>query len=69
MAKSQGKKGGRKIDRNTKWCEAYRKRNQRERNKLRRLRKHLVRFPKDRGALAIVERIIGLIGNTRLAAE
>lgn len=45
-------KKGRKHGRNKKWCENYRNRGQRERNKLRRLVKHLTRHPGDRCASA-----------------
>lgn len=37
-------KNQRKFDRNSKWCEAYRNRNQRERNKAKRLLKHFARY-------------------------
>jgi len=36
--------------RNEAWCKAYRARNQRERNKLVRLRKHIAKFPADDNA-------------------
>lgn len=35
---------GRKIGRNKDWCKAYRNRNQRERNKAKRLLKHFKRY-------------------------
>ena len=47
-AKKTGK--GRKIGRNLKWCQAYRLRRRRERNKAVRLRAHLARLPNDRCA-------------------
>jgi hypothetical protein len=48
MAKKNEKGGGaRKYDRNRVWCEAYRRRGQREKNQAIRLRKHLVRHPMD----------------------
>ena len=53
-AKKTGK--GRKIGRNLKWCQAYRLRRQRERNKAVRLRKHLARLPGDMVAAAALVR-------------
>jgi len=47
MAKQAKGKKRRKIDRNRKWCEAYRARGQREKNKALKLSKHLVRHPND----------------------
>ena len=44
--RSKGKKN-RKHDRNERWCENYRARQQRERNKARRLSKHLKKYPGD----------------------
>lgn len=35
---------GRKIGRNKKWCEAYRNRHQRERNKVKKLLRHIRRY-------------------------
>lgn len=46
-----GKKG-RKLGRNEKWCQAYRTRGQREKNKARKLRRHLKRHPEDLQAVA-----------------
>ncbi len=43
----KGKKN-RKWDRNRVWCEAYRRRGQREKNKAKKLRKHLSRHPDDK---------------------
>jgi hypothetical protein len=39
-----GKNKSRKLNRNTKWCEAYRNRSQREKNKAKRLLRHFKRF-------------------------
>ena len=48
MAKGQIKGGGaRKYNRNKASCLAYKNSNRRERNKLLRLKKHLVRHPDD----------------------
>ena len=53
MAKPQaGRKKGRKIGRNKVKCEAYRKAGRRERNKARKIRKHLKFHPNDLAALA-----------------
>ena len=44
------KKGGkknRKIERNKAWCVAYRKRGQREKNKAKRMRRHLLAHETD----------------------
>lgn len=41
------KRKGRQIGRNRKSCEAYRSRGQRERNALRKLKKHVRRHPND----------------------
>jgi len=46
-SKSRGGKKARKVGRNAKWCLAYRNRDQREKNKAARLRKHLITFPDD----------------------
>lgn len=52
MAKKNEKGGGaRKYDRNRAWCKAYRLRGQRERNKAKRLIRHIARFPSDRIAV------------------
>lgn len=49
MAKRQKEKvkGCRKGGRNREWCRAYRARGQREINKVRKMKKHLKRFPND----------------------
>lgn len=46
---SGGKSGGgaKKIGRNKKWCEAYILRRQRDKNKERKLKRHLKRHPSD----------------------
>lgn len=50
MAKISGLRSGgnRKIGRNKAWCESYRRRHQRERNKIRKIRKHLKYFSGDK---------------------
>ena len=51
---SKGKKGCRKAGRNKVFCANYRSTNRREKNKLLRLKKHVVRHPTDMvGAKAI----------------
>lgn len=49
MAKRQKEKvkGCKKGGRNRKWCETYRLVGQREVNKLRKIRRHIKRFPDD----------------------
>lgn len=54
--KAKKTKKQRKYGRNAAYCLRYRSSNRRERNKLKRLSKHLVRFPDDVTALAAVER-------------
>ncbi len=54
--KQRGKKQ-RKYDRNRKWCQAYRLRGQRERNKRRRLETRIRRNPNDVGAVRALERL------------
>lgn len=49
MPTKAGQKG-RKIDRNKKWCEAYRNRGQREKNKQARLRRIVALNPNDKCA-------------------
>jgi hypothetical protein len=44
---SKGKKGCRKAGRNKVFCTGYRNRNQREKNKLVILNKHVIRHPAD----------------------
>ena len=56
MAKKAGGGKQRKYDRNRKWCESYRNRGQREKNKVKKLRRHLARFPGDKVAVKVVER-------------
>ncbi len=56
-SKSGGKKN-RKYSRNKVWCQAYRARGQREKNKAVRLRKHIARHPSDRCAAAALVRVV-----------
>lgn len=46
----KGGKKNRKHGRNKVWCEGYRRRGQRLKNKAKRLRKHLDKYPGDRCA-------------------
>lgn len=51
--KSTGKgKKGRKVGRNRKWCQEYRARGQRMKNKIRKVARHLKRHPNDEAAAA-----------------
>lgn len=57
--------GARKYDRNKIDCKIYRESNRREHNKLRRLKKHLVRHPGDACAKNAVDRckkVCGIFG-------
>jgi hypothetical protein len=54
MAAKQSKKQ-RKWDRNRLFCQGYRNRNQREKNKVRRITRHLKKFPNDRVATRAVD--------------
>jgi hypothetical protein len=56
----QGKKQ-RKWDRNRNYCKAYRLSCRREHNKIRRIKKHLVRFPADQVARVAIDRAISII--------
>ena len=68
MAKKQKSGGGsRKYDRNKVWCQAYRARGQREKNKAVRLSKHIARHPANRCATAALSRVAPY-ANLRLAA-
>jgi hypothetical protein len=49
--------GKKKLGKRKKWCQAYRLRGQREKNKLKRIMKHLLRFPGDRTAQSAMDRI------------
>lgn len=53
--KQKGGKKNRKHGRNKKQCELYRNQQTREKNKARRLKKHLSRHPGDIGAEAILK--------------
>ena len=55
VTRKKGKKT-RKYDRNRKWCQSYRNRNQREKNKVKKLRRHLARYPDDKVAAKVLER-------------
>lgn len=53
----RGGKKNRKHGRNELFCKAYRTRGQREKNKARKLRKHLLRFGDDKVAQGALERL------------
>lgn len=55
MPKHRSGKKGRKIGRNKVKCDLYRKQGRRERNKLRRLRRHVRRQPNDWEAKSAIE--------------
>ncbi len=55
--KSNKSKKNRKHGRNKKYCEAYRNAHRREVNKIKRLRKHLKKFPEDANAKKALARI------------
>jgi hypothetical protein len=57
MAKASGSNKMRKVGRNALFCQNYKNRNQRERNKLVKVKKHLVRFVNDLVAVATVDRL------------
>ena len=61
QAKTQTKQQSRKCNRNRAWCLNYKNRNQREKNKVVRLKKHLLRFPSDQVATNAVENAKKLI--------
>lgn len=54
-ARKKGKKN-RGHGKNRIFCQAYMKSGQREKNKMRKLRKHLKRHPNDQVAIAVMER-------------
>lgn len=62
-ASQKAKKGKkqRKVGRNAAYCLAYKNSHRREHNKIRRLKKHLVRFPDDENAKAAVEACLKII--------
>ena len=60
--KAKGGKKNRKYGRNARYCELYRVRHQRERNKVKRLLRHLKRFPKDRCAGDSLARCYDVLG-------
>lgn len=55
MAGGQSKKS-KKYGRNAVWCKVYRLTNRREKNKIKKLQKRLLRFPEDASALTAMER-------------
>lgn len=56
LHKAKKSKKLRKVGRNATYCLQYKNLNRREKNKLVRLRKHLIRFPLDGTAKTAVER-------------
>jgi len=57
VAKKKAKKTKkrRKFGRNANFCQAYRLSRRREHNKVKRLKKHLIRFPNDTVAVKAIE--------------
>ena len=55
VQKAKKTKKQRKFGRNAQYCLFYKLSHRREHNKVRKLKKHLVRFPNDKCALAAVE--------------
>jgi hypothetical protein len=47
----------RKAGQNAVWCKAYKSSHRREKNKLRKVQKHLKLFPDDQVALETIERL------------
>ena len=67
----KGGKKGRKYGRDSARCEAYRTRNQRERNKVKRLLRHLLHFEQDgcaKSALARYVQYLSKADRRKLAA-
>ena len=51
----------RKFDRNKKFCEVYARDHTREKNKIKKLEKHLKRFPDDAAAVKSLETLRGIV--------
>ena len=56
-AQAKVKNKGRKIGRNAKYCEVYRQLNTRLKNKLKKIRRHIKKFPEDRLAASALQRL------------
>lgn len=54
--KAKKSKKQRKVGRNAAFCQYYRNTNRREKNKIKRLKKHLISFPTDRCAKDAIDR-------------
>jgi len=63
-AGGKNKKHGRNKD----WCKAYSLRKQRERNKIKRLARHLARFPSDRRADSKIDVLRAIVSGRGVAA-
>ncbi len=50
---------GRKVGRNARFCESYFKSGTRMKNKLRKIRRHIKRFPEDKRAVSALKRLAG----------
>ncbi len=55
VEKAKKTKKQRKYGRNAKYCEVYARTHRREKNKMRKLKKHLIRFPMDKTAAKALE--------------
>jgi hypothetical protein len=56
VAKAKKTKKQRKFGRNAKYCLYYKVTHVREKNKMKRLKKHLIKFPNDKCALEAINR-------------
>lgn len=61
IKKAKGGKKQRKFGRNKMDCLAYRNENRREKSRVRRIKRHLKRFPMDAAAVAHMERFKNII--------
>lgn len=67
MGKAAGGKKNRKVGKRKAFCLIYLNENRREKNKVKRIERHMKRFPLDAGALAHIERLRGVIQGGNLA--
>lgn len=62
MSKANGSNKMRKVGRNAISCKAYANTNRREKNKIKKLQKHLINFPDDANAKAAIASCKAAIG-------
>jgi hypothetical protein len=67
LQKAKGSKKNRKYGRNKKQCEVYRNENKREKNKVKRLLRHLKKYPSDVATISHLERIRKIITGANAA--